>query len=108
MPVRRHQRIRVLIERQAKQGSLLIGPAPQQGGSGGHRAAIALPQVQHRACGRLLAHLQVRQHLVASARQHALDQQLQLAARGFLAIQTRLHHLRVVENQQVQRAEEIR
>jgi uncharacterized protein (TIGR01777 family) len=39
--------------------------------------------------------------------QHALDQQFQLAAAGLFAEQPGLHHLRVVEDQQVARCEQI-
>ena len=55
---------------------------------------------------RLLAHLHVRDDLVA--RQHALDQQFDLAAGGLLAEQARLHDLRVVEHQQVAGAQQRR
>ena len=55
--------------------------------------------MQHAAHGRLLADLHVRDDFVVL--QHALDQQLDLAAAGLFAKDARLDHLGVVEDQQV-------
>ncbi len=54
----------------------------------------------------LLAHAHVRRHLVA--REHALNQQLQLATGGFFAKQTCLDDLGVVEHQQIARIQQQR
>ena len=56
------------------------------------------------AHGRLLADLHVGDDFLAL--QHALDQQFELAAGRLLAEQARLHHLRVVEDQQVAGAQQ--
>jgi hypothetical protein len=91
-----HQRIRVfagIAEAEAEQRAVFVGPAAQQ------RGAKAADHLQRGAHRRLLAHLHVRDHLVAL--QHALDQQFELAAGRLFAEQARLDHLRVVEHQQV-------
>jgi len=99
-----HQGVRVAGQAQPKQRPVGVGPAPEQRsgegglpiGTGGH--------AQHGAGGGLFAHLHVCHHLAVA--QHALDQQFQLAARGFFAEQARLDHLRIVEHQQVARLQQ--
>jgi hypothetical protein len=76
-----------------EQRALRLGPAAQQLGLKAARHA------QHGAGARLLAHLHVRGHRAVG--QHALDQQLQLAAAGLFTEQARLDDLRVVEHQQI-------
>ena len=88
-----HQGVRLVAELEAKQGAVVIGPATQQGG------LKATSHVQHGAHGRLFADFHVRHHLVVG--QHALDQELKLAAGGLFAKQAGFDHLGVVEHQQV-------
>ncbi|MCY1381296.1 hypothetical protein D9M69_691860 [compost metagenome] len=60
----------------------------------------------------LLAHADVGHHLLPRAvagfvwQQHTLDQDFELATAGLLAEQPGLHHLRVVEHQQVAAAQQ--
>jgi hypothetical protein len=93
-----HQAVGLGAEPEAKQRAVVLGPAAQQLG------AEAADHVQQRARQRFLADLHVCDHLVAV--EHALDQQLDLAARGLLAVQARLDDLGVVEDQQVARLEQ--
>ncbi len=88
-----HQSVRLVAQDEAKEGALGIGPAS------GQRGGEAAVHCQRRAHGRLLADLHVCHHLALL--QHALDQQLDLATGWLLAVQARLDHLGVVEDQQV-------
>ena len=98
MAVLFHQRVRFVAQLEVKQLAIGIGPAPQQNGIKAAQGAAA--RHEHLAAHqRLFADLHVRHHLMA--RQHPLDQQLQLTARSFLAKDARLDHLGVVEDQQV-------
>ena len=93
------------LQREAKQRPVGVGPAPEQRG----REATALRPArdqQRAAHAWLFAHFHVRDDLVAC--ENALDQQLQLAAAGFLAKQARLEHARVVEHEQVARLQQRR
>jgi len=91
------------VQGEAEQRPLRIGPAAQQRAV---KATGAEPSGQvHGAAGQgLFADLHVGHHLVAS--EHALDQQLQLAATGFLAKEARLDDAGVVEDQQVARLQQ--
>ena len=86
------------VQGEAKQRAVGIGPTRQQRGV--EAAARRAARHVHRGAGqRLLADLHVRHDVIAG--EHALDEQLQLAATGLLAEHARLDHARVVEHQQV-------
>ena len=86
------------LQRKAEQRTAFIGPAAQQYSV---KAAVFHAAAQMNACtGQgLFADLHVGHDFIAL--QHALDQQFQLAAAGFLAKDTGLDHLGVVEDEQV-------
>ena len=98
-----HQGVRFVAQLQVKQLAVFIGPAAQQHGI---KSAVAgtTGHGHLTADQRFFAHFHVRHHLVAG--QHALNQQLEFAARSLLAKNTRLDDLGVVEDQQVARIEQ--
>ena len=91
-------------QREAKERAVGIGPARQQRGVE-PASGRAAGQVERGAGQRLFADLHVRHDLVAG--EHALDQQLQLAAAGLLAEHAGLDHACVVEHQQVARLQQV-
>ena len=101
MAVCAHQMQGLIAESKAKQRPILMRPTAQQRGFKSWGVACLVEHLQHRAHGRFFAHPHVRHHLVDNIRQDALDQQLELPAAWLFAKQTRWHHLRVVEHQQV-------
>ena len=98
MAVLFHQGVRLVAQLQVKQLAVVVGPAAQQHGI---KPTVAGTTCQEHLAAHqwLFAHLHVRHHLVAG--QHTLDQQFEFAARCLLAKDARLHHLGVVEHQQV-------
>ena len=98
MAMLRHQRVGVAAEFEAVQRPCFVRPAAQQ------RRGEAAVHGHHSARAGLFADFHVRGYFMAGfgmRRQHALDQQLQPAAAGFLAKQPGFHNLGVVKHQQV-------
>ena len=88
-----HQSVRLVTQLQVKKLAVLVGPAAQQHGI---KSAVAgATGHEHLAADQgFFTHLHVRHHLMAW--QHALNEQLEFAARGLFAKNARLDNLGVV------------
>ena len=108
VPMALHQGVGVIAgvvgQHKTKQRPVGIGPAPEQGGAEAVGRAGGGVQGDGRPDLGLFAHPHVRGHLVAA--QHALNEQLQLAAGGLFAKQARFEHAGVVHDQQIAGAQQ--
>jgi len=101
------------VQAEAEQLAVFVGPAADENGIE-PAATQAAGHVQPAPDLRLLAHAQVSHHLVGGAvarlkgQQHAFDQHFELTTTGLLAEEAGLHHLCVVEHQQVAFVEQTR